>query len=254
MTSATDLFWQATLADLKQGYIYRPLEAEYVCLVCGNAFADGEVFADGDRLYEARKAVRMHIAANHGSPFHFLLGLDKKLTGLTELQKNVLQLSHAGHSDNEVARELGAGSPSTVRNHRFALRERQKQAKVFLAIMELFGEETPANKSFIDIPRSVSNVDERFAITGEENDKIIAAYFKEGPAGPLATFPGKEKKRVAILRHIMKAFTADRCYSEKEVNAVLKPIYDDYVLLRRLLIDYGFLDRTTDGSAYWVKL
>jgi hypothetical protein len=253
MFSATDLFWQASLADIKQGYVFREQAAEYVCLVCGKVFADGEIYPDGDRLYEARKAVKLHIAASHGSPFDFLLGLDKKLTGLTELQKSVLQLSRAGHGDNEVARELGAGSPSTVRNHRFALRERQKQAKVFLAIMELFGEEAPAKQGFVDIPRSVTNVDERFAITGEENDKIIAAYL-ESPEGPLKIFPGKEKKRLAILRHIMKSFAADRRYSEKEVNAVLKVFYEDYVLLRRYLIDYGFMDRTVDGSAYWVKL
>ncbi|HSR04836.1 MAG TPA: DUF2087 domain-containing protein [Proteiniclasticum sp.] len=27
-------------------------------------------------------------------------------------------------------------------------------------------------------------------------------------------------------------------------------IYDDHVLLRRYLIEYGFLDRTPDGSIY----
>ncbi|HDR8220879.1 TPA: DUF2087 domain-containing protein, partial [Bacillus cereus] len=27
-----------------------------------------------------------------------------------------------------------------------------------------------------------------------------------------------------------------------------------FVTLRRYLIEYGFLDRTDDGSQYWVKL
>ncbi len=34
---------------------------------------------------------------------------------------------------------------------------------------------------------------------------------------------------------------------------ILKPIYHDYVMIRRYLIEYGFLDRHRDGSAYWVK-
>ena len=30
-------------------------------------------------------------------------------------------------------------------------------------------------------------------------------------------------------------------------------MYEDYVHIRRYLIEYGFLDRKADGSAYWVK-
>lgn len=42
-------------------------------------------------------------------------------------------------------------------------------------------------------------------------------------------------------------------YSEREVNRILKRIYEDYANLRRALIEYGFIDRTNDGSSYWVK-
>lgn len=253
MNDMADFFWQASLAELKQGYRFDAAAGAYVCLMCGRAFADGEVFAHGDRLYEARKYVTVHIAESHRSPFHALLALDRKLTGLTDHQKAVLELFYAGRGDNEVARELGAGSTSTVRNHRFALRERQKQAKVFLAIMELLAEQVPKKSSFIDIPASARSVDERFAITEEENAKILAACLPDGPDGPIALFPTKEKKRLAILRHVAKYFDPAATYTEKEVNAILKRFYDDYALLRRYLIDYGFLDRRTDGSAYWVK-
>jgi DNA-binding CsgD family transcriptional regulator len=250
----TELFWQASPAELKQGYRYDAAAGEFVCLMCGRAFADGEVFPHGGKFYEARKYVAVHIAENHRSPFHALLALDRKLTGLTEHQKGILELFYAGRSDNEIAKELGAGSTSTVRNHRFALRERQKQAKVFLAIMELVAERAPKKSSFIAIPAGTRNIDERFAITEEENTKILAACLPGGPDGPIGHFPAKEKKRVAVLRHVAKYFDPTARYTEKEANAVLKRFYDDYALLRRLLIDYGFLDRTIDGSAYWVKL
>lgn len=254
MTDLSELFWQASLSEMKQGFVFSGESDEFVCLVCGKRIANGVIYPEDGLLYEASKYIKVHIAKCHRSAFHVLLDLDKKLTGLTDHQKTLLELFYEGLSDNEVAGKLGVGSVSTIRNHRFSLREKQKQAKVFLAIMELLGEQTPKKNTFIDIPLSTQKVDERFAITGQENEKILAAHFKQGPNGPLDIFPTKEKKRVAILRHLMKSFEADRTYSEAEVNAVLKPIYHDYVLLRRNLIDYGFLDRTADGSSYWVKL
>lgn len=254
MTDLSDLFWQASLEDIKRGYIYRQHGDEFICLICGNSFPGGIIYPDDGQLYEARKYIKVHIARRHHSAFHFLLNLDKKLTGLTDHQKTILELFYAGHSDNAVAKALGTGSTSTIRNHRFTLREKQKQAKVFLAIMELLGEQIPKKNTFIEIPRNSRKVDDRFAITELENDKILTAYFKRGPGGPLDTFPLKEKKRVAILRHLIKYFDANKNYTEKEVNAVLKPFYNDYVLLRRSLIEYGFMDRTQDGSSYWVKI
>jgi hypothetical protein len=53
----------------------------------------------------------MHVEASHGSMFEFLLGLDKKLTRLTDLQKRLLQLFHSGLPDNEVVKELDGGAP-----------------------------------------------------------------------------------------------------------------------------------------------
>lgn len=39
--------------------------------------------------------------------------------------------------------------------------------------------------------------------------------------------------------------------NEREVNEILKGIYPDFASLRRYLIEYGFFERTRDGSAYW---
>jgi hypothetical protein len=253
MNDISELFWQATLQEIKQGYTYQQDSDEFTCLICGKIFTNGIIYPHDTKLYEARKYVEVHIQQCHNSSFHFLLNLDKKLTGLTDHQKTILELFHQGHSDNDVAKELGTGSTSTIRNHRFTLRERQKQAKIFLAITELLGEQVPKKNTFINIPRSSKNIDDRFAITEQENEKILAACFTQGLDGPLDAFPLKEKKRVAILRHLVKYFETSKTYTEKEVNALLKPFYDDYVLLRRYLIEYGFMDRTQDGSSYWIK-
>jgi len=52
----------------------------------------------------------------------------------------------------------------------------------------------------------------------------------------------------------VKKFDSSEKYTEKEVNQILESVYPDFVTLRRYLIEYGFLDRTADGSKYWVKL
>ena len=122
-----------------------------------------------------------------------------------------------------------------------------------LAILELLKEHTSPDKSFVDFHRSALMVDERYAITQEEYDQVLETHFKQGLDGPLHVFPKKEKKKIAILKHLAQKFAANHTYSEKEVNAILQLVYDDYVTLRRYLIDYGFMGRTIDGSEYWIK-
>lgn len=254
--SISEKFWNASLAELTQGYV---CEAEgtvavFRCLVCGEQYEKGMIYKDGDSYYEAERFAAMHVDRNHGGMFNWLLTLDKKLTGLTGLQKGLLQAFRHSLSDAEAAKELGIGSTSTVRNHRFTLREKVKQAKLFLAIMELAEEKPVASSPLVSVPRTAVMVDERFAITEEENDEILRAYFKQGLDGPLAEFPKKQKRKAAILRHLIQRFKTGRTYSEQEINAVLEAAYPDYVTLRRYLIDYGLLDRKEDGSSYWVRL
>ncbi|GIO12632.1 transcriptional regulator [Cohnella xylanilytica] len=250
---ATELFWEVPLSDLKQGYTYLEEADCYVCLACGERFERGIVYPSDGVLYEAAKFASRHIEKEHGSMFDYLLGLDKKLTGLTDLQKRLLHLFNAGLPDNEIVSELGGGSASTIRNHRFALRERMKQAKVFLALMELANERSGRQHRFITTHRTATMTDERYAITEKENEEILRTFFKEGLDGPLSEFPRKEKRKIVILRHLARQFEENRKYTEKEVNEILKARYPDFVTLRRYMIEYGFLDRQPDGSRYWLK-
>ena len=75
-------------------------------------------------------------------------------------------------------------------------------------------------------------------------------YFFEGF---LTEFPPKEKQRLVVLREIYNQLKVNHAYNEQELNQMLKGYYEDYVLIRRYLIEYGFLDRKADGSHYWVK-
>lgn len=252
----SEKFWNATIEELKNGYkVEQRGRWEYqVCLICGEDFEQGVIYKLGSTYYDARKYAAIHVAQEHGSMFDWLLALDKKLTGLTELQKGLLQAFRQSLSDADAAKELGIGTTSTVRNHRFTLREKAKQAKLFLAVMELAEEHPGVASPFVSIPRSAKMLDDRFAITEEENEEIIQTYFKQGPEGPLAEFPKKQKRKAAILRQLIKRFETGREYKEQEVNEILAAAHADYVTLRRYLIDYGLLEREENGSFYWVQL
>jgi hypothetical protein len=67
--------------------------------------------------------------------------------------------------------------------------------------------------------------------------------------GRIESMPAKRSKRLVLLDHIAGQFEIGIHYSELEVNAILREVYDDYVALRRYLVDEGFLDR--DHGDYW---
>jgi len=241
-----------TVPELVAGYTSTDLTFD--CLYCGHRTSKGYVYSQGPDLVEAETAIRSHLASAHGSPFSALLALGKKGTGLSDVQRALLGHFHEGLSDREIQPLAGDVSLSTIRNHRFTLREKARQAKVFLALMELLEREgqDPGSR-FIEIPGRLSAVDERFAITRAEFRKIVGAYFPDGPDGPLARFPKKQKRKVAVLIHLLKRFDSSKRYTQKEVNAILATASDDYTTLCRYLVDYGFLGRTRDGSEYWLE-
>lgn len=245
-----ELFWNADIGELKQGYTKQG--EHYICLLCGRTHEQGIIYPYGDTLLDAERYTRQHIADEHGSVFEYLIGLDKKLTGLTEHQNRLLGLFHDGKSDAEVQQEMGIGSASTIRNHRFALKEKERQAKVFLTMMELLKEKDQHAPRMVSIPPKSGMIDDRYNITEEERTKVLDKYFPDGMSGRLKKFTMQEKHKLIVLREIIGRFTQGQRYTEKEVNAILKDIYDDYVTVRRYLIEYGFMQREADGSQYWL--
>lgn len=194
--------------------------------------------------------MQLHIEEVHQSVFAYLSSLNKKLTGLTDHQNKLIQLFYQGKSDTAIQKEMNIGSASTIRNHRFTLKEKERQARVVLTMMEWLKEKDEHAPAFIDILLTAKKVDERYNVTEEEKQAILTKYIQEDR---LKTFPLKEKHRLIVAGEMTKRFQPDERYSEKEINQQLKEVYSDYVLLRRYLIENGFLDRKTDGSEYWLK-
>ncbi|MEG0774208.1 DUF2087 domain-containing protein [Clostridium sp.] len=199
-----ELIRNAAIDDFKRGYIWDSKKPGFLCLICGNSFSEKE------------EDIRSHVS-EHGTPIERLLLLDKKYTGLTEIQKEFLDMVSKQYNDKEIAVKLGCAE-STVRNMRFALRERARQARAFLAVIELAEEKMP----------SVSNQ-------------------------KLRVFPVREGKRKELLPRFADLFEPNRDYTEAEVKKIIKTIYDDDSTIRRYLIDYGYLNRSADGSRYYKK-
>lgn len=146
------------------------------------------------------------------------------------------------------------GSTSTIRHHRFALKEKERQAKTFLAIMELLKEKDEYAPAFLPVHKTATMVDDRYNITEEEQEKILKKYFPEGTDKPLVKFPPKEKQRLIVLRELASQLQPDRTYGEKELNQALKDFYEDYALIRRYLIDYGFWTESWMAASIGLKI
>lgn len=69
----------------------------------------------------------------------------------------------------------------------------------------------------------------------------------------LIRWPKGQALRQAALAHLAGKFTLGHTYNEAAVNELLRSwhLFNDPAMLRRALFDYGYLDRTRDGSQYW---
>ncbi|WP_374966678.1 DUF2087 domain-containing protein [Lysinibacillus sp. RS5] len=236
-----------SLEDLIKGY--QLINNEYHCLFCETTFDDDHVYPMNEQFLTAKGMMKNHITLHHRSPFHGMLSLDKKILGLSDVQIEMIKYFYEGTSDKDIVSQSNLTSVSTVRQHRFKLREKERQAKLFLALMQLLKE--PENYL---VHKGAKQVDERYGVEQEERDKVLKTYFKNGLEGEITTIPSKEKKKLIILQHIVKRFEAGKTYSEKEVNEILKTVHADFVSLRRHLIEYGFMNRNDDGSEYALKM
>jgi hypothetical protein len=251
MMGENEILLNSSLPDVKRGYTEE--KDKYVCLVCGESIEKGRVYPKGNIFYEAERYMKTHIESVHGSVFEYLICLDKSLTGLSPHQSKLLKLFYQGMGDEEIKSEMGVGSSSTIRNHRFVLREKERQAKIFLVLMELLKE--GSGKAYNNVKRQISPkiASRSHNVAQGEKDKIIEKYFPKGVEGLLRTTDMKEKNRIVVLEQLAARFDKEKLYSEKEVNEILKEASEDFVILRRYLIEYGFMDRKQDGSQYWLR-
>ena len=87
-------------------------------------------------------------------------------------------------------------------------------------------------------------------------ERLCLLGAEPGPRG----FPRKRRDRQILMKSILMLMDSSRSYTEPEINELLAAwnrevapaIETDHVTVRRLLVDYGHLERTPDGGAYRV--
>jgi AcrR family transcriptional regulator len=89
--------------------------------------------------------------------------------------------------------------------------------------------------------------DELQRAAAAQSDSVLRRFFD--PDGRLTAMPAKQSRKLAVFDLIVQRFVPGVRYTELEINRELMQLYDDYVSLRRGLVDFGMLDRA-DGW-YW---
>ena len=82
-------------------------------------------------------------------------------------------------------------------------------------------------------------------MTGDEQ-AVLARFFS---GSRLREIPPSRGKRRVVLERVALGFEPGVRYTEAEVNTLLIRYHDDYVSLRRYLVDEGLLDR--EAGQYW---
>jgi hypothetical protein len=89
---------------------------------------------------------------------------------------------------------------------------------------------------------------------GGQSDEVLRRFIHNGR---LLAVPSARGKRQVVLDHLAGLFEPGRRYPEPEVNELLGRYHPDYALLRRYLVDDGFLDRADEQAGsrtvkvYW---
>lgn len=84
-------------------------------------------------------------------------------------------------------------------------------------------------------------------------ERVLKSYLKKGSDRYFRELPVRYQYKLMVCAYIVDFIDADKTYTEKEINNVLKEFHSDYATLRRYLVDFSFIGRHRDGSLYWIN-
>ena len=78
------------------------------------------------------------------------------------------------------------------------------------------------------------------------DETVLLSRFLDAD-GRLITIPRRRSDRLVVYRHVAATIEPGIDHDEPAVNAALRPFTDDVAMLRRYLVDEGFLLRRPPG-------
>lgn len=90
------------------------------------------------------------------------------------------------------------------------------------------------------------DTDEAKPLVMDERTATIRRFMRDGK---LVGMPVQVKRQQYILEEVARTFEPGIRYTERQVDAILKPIYEDHCTLRRSLVDFKYLRR--ENGIYW---
>lgn len=84
-------------------------------------------------------------------------------------------------------------------------------------------------------------------VAGRSGGDGAGAYFRRGR---ITAIPADAEVRARVLAVVVDTFFPGEVYPEARVNALCGEWFDDWVALRRALVDEGLLTRNQAGTAY----
>jgi hypothetical protein len=147
---------------------------------------------------------------------------------------------------------LGASSPGEVaratgQSGRDVVRALHRLVEGGLVVVE-DGRYKARSEAFKDAVRAVvppAEPDEPLD-PDRERDVVLRTFLRDGR---LVQVPVARAKRRMVLEHIAASFEPGIRYPERAVDAILRAWYDDYVSIRRYLVDEDLLAR--EHNVYW---
>lgn len=168
-------------------------------------------------------------------------------------------LAQREHNVGELAELLGKSEP-TISHHLTQLREvglvtlrmdkTQRFSSVNQATLTKFKQFVGAIEQMPEPEGEILSNGWIDALAMEEWEREVLREFTQN--GRVTQLPTKLKKYMVIVRWIATHFETGVDYTEKQVNAIISKVHDDFATLRRDLVEAGYLQRERGGARYWV--
>jgi len=73
---------------------------------------------------------------------------------------------------------------------------------------------------------------------------VLRSFITE--QGCITHLPAQLKKKLIVLEHLTNQLDAEKTYTEKEINAFIKPLNEDFATIRRELYIHRFVNRENE--------